>query len=260
MSETDDESQPPGKGFWSQTTTKVVVPVLVAVIAALLIGFLTPLGESVTEFLFPTKAAVTGSVFLNGGPAAGARVAVGEHTANADDRGTFVLTGIGTGTHTLLVDVTGAKQGSVTFHVARDESTVALDPIELNPLVQLLYFRHLGAVRFDTTTIPPTAMIDYEIALWLEGERNAVNDVKSVTYRLPDPLSAPITVTGAQRRNRFCDSKSGVLSSDELSSTDEPLKGAHADVDLGGGQSITLDATAGEERPTFPCPHHSSPD
>jgi hypothetical protein len=260
MSDTDKESQPPGKGFWSQTTTKVVAPVLVAVIAALLIGFVTPLGKNVTEFLFPTKAAVSGSVFLNGKPAAGARVAVDEHTANADDRGTFVLTGIGTGTHMLLVDVTGAKQGFVTFHVERDESKVALDPIELNPLVQLSYFRHLGAVRFDYSSIPPTAEIDYEIALWLEGERSAINGVKSVTYRLPDPLSAPITVTDARRRNRFCYSRSDVLSSERLNSTSEPLKVAHADVDLGDGHSITIDAAAGEERPTFDCRHRPGPD
>ena len=258
MSDTDNESQPPRKGFLSQWTAKVVIPVLVAVIAALVIGIVTPLGEDVTEFLFPTKAAVSGSVLLNGEPAAGARVAVGDHTANADDRGIFVVTGIGTGTHTLLVDVTGAKQGSVRFDVDRGDSKIPLDPIELNPLVRLAYFRHLGSVHFDNS-IPPRATISYELALWIEGGQSAINGIKSVTYRLPDPLSAPIRVADARRHNRFCKSKSGVLSSDQLDAIATPLAVAHADVDLGGGHSITIDAAAGNERPTFDCPH-SGPD
>ena len=192
MSDTDSSSS--GNGFWSQTTTKIVIPVVVAVIAALVIAIVTPLGENVKEFLFPTKAAVSGSVVLNGDPAAGARVAVGDHSANADDRGTFVLTGIGKGTHTLLVELTGAKQGSATFHVARGDSEVKLDPIELDPLVQLRYFRHLGAPRFDYSTIPPTVEIDYEVAVWIEGDAGAAKGVRSVTYRLSDPLSTPIAI------------------------------------------------------------------
>jgi PASTA domain len=255
MSDADNDSSPP-PGFWSQTWAKIVVPVLVAVIAALVIAIVTPLGDNVKEFLFPTKATVSGLVRLNGAPAPGARVAVGDHTANTDEGGTFALTGIGKGTHTLVADASAAKQTSVTFAVQKGDSTVPLDPIDLKPVVRLRYFRSLtqGAFHLNPPPAPPMVDINYEIVLWIEGGPAAIKGVESVAYRLPAPLSsAPIVIGAAGRRNHFCYGTSGVLSSAHSNLTGTPLAVAHAVVNLGGGHSLTTSARAGEERPTFAC-------
>ena len=46
---------------------KVIVPIVVAVVGGLLLLILNPLGLDVREWLFPTKAAVSGRVLLPGG-------------------------------------------------------------------------------------------------------------------------------------------------------------------------------------------------
>lgn len=55
---------------------KVVVPVVVAVVAAIAVAALTPAGAWFRERLFPTSAVVRGVVHIRGGPAAGAEVRV----------------------------------------------------------------------------------------------------------------------------------------------------------------------------------------
>src|SRR4051812_27820778 len=92
--------QPPqGRTDW---VSKIFIPVAVAVVGAVLVTALTPVGDRLRELLFPTKLAVPGSVTLDGDPARGAQLTLdGKRVDAANEAGQFILKDVGVGTHVL---------------------------------------------------------------------------------------------------------------------------------------------------------------
>jgi len=229
---------------------KVVVPIVVAVVGAVLVAALTPVGSALSELLFPTRAAVSGSVLVDGQPAAGADLTLdGKDAGNADAGGAFLLVGVRSGTHRLEVQAVGAQPRDVEFDVQRGTTELKVGVVKLKPLLQLGYVASLDPRQF---TGRPDQSIDYDLTLWIVGDPEVVNRVQSVAYTLPAPLpSAPVTGRSAQRL--FCYRQAGALSFQDFFVIGGAFATATAVVDLGDGRPFQLSAQPGSSRPPA-CP------
>jgi PASTA domain len=232
---------------------KVVVPITVSVLGALLIGALTPVGAAMRETLFPTKAFVTGRVVIGSQPAAGAHVTLdGNDERGTDADGKLYLLNVRAGTHILHVDAgAGASPASVEFSVDRGAVEKDLDVIQLAPLVQLGFFANIQfPIGFTLTG-------SYNITLWLVGEPDTMANIDSVTYTLPSPLSAS-GVRGGSRGESFCYRQTGPLDTSQI-----PLGGtftaALATVGFSTGESIQLSAPPGQFSPPECEEKHGQP-
>ena len=189
----------PGKenGVFSGLTTKVVLPVLVAVIAALVIAIVTPLGDKVKEWLFPTKVTVTGSVLVGGQPTEGVSLTLdGEPVDPTDVQGEFVLADVGKGEHELALEKVGTSPRK-PYRFTVGDSDKKLQPLTLQPLV---------GVRFVHDEGQPAATVHYQAYVWLLGRPKALSRVKSVVYELPVWVGkGPVTASAKP----FCYSVAG---------------------------------------------------
>ncbi len=162
--------------------SKLVLPIAAAVLGAILVTALTPLGDNLREVLFPTKADVTGSVSVDGRRAAGARLALdGEPAGSADDEGTFVIRDVGDGDHTLEIKAVSSKLKRQPFTLEQGASSHALGEIALTPLARLGYEPVIGS-SFEGIT--------YDVTLWVITEDDVLDRITSVQYTLPSPFPA----------------------------------------------------------------------
>lgn len=247
-----DETPPPAAdqgGRSREWIGKVVVPVVVAVLGALFVGALTPVGDGLRELLFPTKAAVTGSAVVAGQPAPGAHLTLdGESAGDADAAGAFLFVGVGRGTHLLRLEAVGAQTRSFEFVVEREMTRLDLGAIELKPLLQLGYVASVS----PQLGLDPSAAVSYDITLWIVGDAEVMNRIQSVSYTLPAPLPSN-PVTGRSARKAFCYSQAGELPFQDLFALGGSFTTATATVDLGDGQPFQLSAPPGSLRPPT-CP------
>lgn len=231
---------------------KLVVPIVVAVVGALLIAVLAPAGTGLSQLLFPTKAAVIGSVLVDGQPAAGADLTLdGKDAGNADGGGAFLLVGIRAGTHRLEVRAVGAQPRDIQFNVQRGDTKVDMGAVQLAALFNLGYVASLGPRQF-------TDRLDYDLTLWVVGDPEVMKRIRSVSYTLPAPLtSAP--VTGRSARSRFCYRQTGQLSFQDLFVVGGAFATARAVVDLDDGRRVNLSAQPGTRRPPACRARQTSP-
>lgn len=236
---------------------EVVVPVGVAVLGALLVVALTPVGDGVRELLFPTKADVTGTVFVSGQAAEGADLTLdGEDAGNVDAEGKFLLAGVGAGTHVLQLEALGAYPREREFAVQREMTTFPLGVIELEPFFQLGYVVTPGSPWFNEQA--QTFVVPYDLTLWIRGDPEVMNRIKSVSYTLPAPLPSA-SVIGRSAPSSFCFEKAGELTAQEFGVVGAgPSATATADVDLGEGQSVQLSTEPGNLPPPT-CPRKQAP-
>lgn len=219
--------------------SKLVLPIVVAVLGAILVTALTPLGDNLRELLFPTKADVSGSASVDGRRAAGARLVLdGERVAPADDEGTFVLRDVGDGDHTLEIKAVSSKVKRQPFTVEQGASSHALGEITLTPLAQLGYEPVLGS-SFEGIT--------YDVTLWVIAEGEVLDLIESVQYTLPSPFEPiAVRVTGTPTRF-FCFRR-------KATSRSAGAREPSAVVDLGEGRTFPI-SLAGAGQPGRPaCP------
>lgn len=233
--------------------TQLVLPVAVAVLGTLLVTALTPIGELVRELLFQTRAAVSGSVLLEGVPAGDARLKLdGADAGSADGDGRFLLAAVGDGEHRLRVEAVGAKSRDWDFAVDRGETKMEAGRIDLQPLVRLGYTASVEPPRPGAS--PFAAEVSYDVTLWIRGDLAVLTRIKSVLYTLPAPL--PTTpVAGAAAGQAFCYRQAGAVSFQELFVLGGAFAAATAVVNLGDGQPFQVAAPPGESRPPN-CPVH----
>jgi len=236
---------------------QLVLPVAVAVLAALLIAIFTPFGEWTRELLFPTRSAVSGSVLLDGQPGPNVGVKLdGEDAVNTGADGRFLLVSVGNGEHRLHLETVGAKPRDWEFTVDSGETKMDLGAIEMKPLVRLGYAATVGPPRFTDRSNPSSlaAEVDYDVTLWIRGDPAVMRRIKSVSYTLPAPLPT-VPVAGATGQQAFCYRQAGALSFQELFVSGGAFATAAAVVDLGDGESFQISAQPGESRPPN-CPAH----
>jgi hypothetical protein len=232
-----------------QWLTQVVLPVTVAVLGTLLVTALTPIGESVRELLFPTRAAVSGSVLLDGQPAGNAGVKLdGRAKGNADGDGRFFLTSVGRGAHRMRLETTGAKPRDWAFTVDSGQTKLDIGAIQLQPFVRLGY-------SASVTPWSSAEGVNYDLTLWIRGDLAGLSSIKSVSFKLPAPLPAA-PVSGASGEQAFCYRQTGGLSLQDLFGGAFGL--AAADVDLGDGHPFQISAEPGEDRPPNCSAHQAS--
>jgi uncharacterized membrane protein YgcG len=173
--------------------TKVVYPVVVAVLAAIIIALLTGAFGKAKEWVFPTKVTVTGTVVIGGQPVEGVQLTLDDHPVEpTDERGRFVLENVGKGEHELALGKVGTwPQKPYKFNVGANDKE--LRPLALEPLVN---------VRFIYDEGQPAATVQYEAYVWLLGRPNALKQVKSVLYELPVWVGKTATTGAAQQP--FC--------------------------------------------------------
>jgi PASTA domain len=206
--------------------TKVVVPVVVAVIGAVLVTALTPVGEQMRELFFPTKATVRGSVVIAGTSAAHAELELDDdRSVTADEAGSFLIDDVGDGDHTLLIRADGGKPREYSFEVERGDTARSVGSLELEPLVRLGYVA-------KETLLEPGQDVEYEVTLWLVGDRGAIGAIRSVIYELPAPLPSE-DVRGKAGRE-FCFRVRRTVAVDALASSGASRQ-ATADVELDSG-------------------------
>jgi hypothetical protein len=195
MTGTNDPPQEPAGKRRSQVISKIFIPVVVAVLGAIAVGALTPVGDKLRELLFPTKVAVSGTVVAYGQPAASAEVKLdGKHKDTTKGSGTFLIEDVGVGTHHLLLQSAGGRL-DYPFKVHHGGSDMKLGVIQLKPLVPFYYF-------VDDQADPAAAVRHYDLTLWIEGDDTAIARIKSVRYTLPGPLAAAV-VKGSPGQ-KFC--------------------------------------------------------
>jgi hypothetical protein len=228
---------------------QLVFPVLVVVLGAVLVTAFTPLGTSIRELLFHTKAAVAGSVTVDGKAAGSVHLQLdGVDEGNTDSGGRFLLTEVGKGQHRLHLELVGAKPRDDVFTVASGQTALQVGNLDMDPLVRLGYtpFVHLSSAQ----------EFDYDITLWIIGDPDVLSRIKSVSYTLPIPLSSR-PVSGASAGHAFCYRQTGSVSlQNSPASTNAPVL-VLAVVDLGAGQKFQISATAGSTQPPD-CPAHQA--
>jgi hypothetical protein len=214
---------------------------IVAVLGAVLVTALTPLGTSMRELLFHTRATVTGSVTIDGKPAASVHLKLdGVDSGDTDADGRFLLTGVGKGQHRLHLELLGATPSDDMFSVASGQTALQVGNLEMEPLVRLAY---------RPIVYSSGQQLDYDITLWIIGDPDVLNRIKSVSYTLPTPLSSR-PVSGTSAGHEFCYRQTGSL---PLSFGYNAPVLALAIVDLGGGQKFQISAPAGTAQPPD-CP------
>lgn len=241
----NNESQPardnadPKRRKRPEWASQLVFPVIVAVLGAVLVTALTPLGTSLRELLFHTRATVAGSVTIDGKPAASVHMKLdGVDSGDTDAGGRFLLTEVGKGQHLLHLELLGAKPTDEMFSVASGQTALQVGNLEMEPLVRLAYrpLVQLSAQGFD-----------YDITLWIIGDPDVLSRIKSVSYTLPTPLSSR-PVSGADANHAFCYRETGTLPLQGSSGNGAPVL-ALAVVDLGAGQKFQISAPAGTTQP-----------
>jgi len=229
--------------------SQLVFPVIAAVLGAVLITALTPLGSSLRELLFHTRATVAGSVTVDGKPAASVYMKLdGADSGDTDAGGRFLLTNVGKGQHLLHLELLGAKPRDEVFTVASGQTALQVGNLEMEPLVRLAYRPsvQLSAQGFD-----------YDITLWIIGDPDVLSRIKSVSYTLPTPLSSR-PVSGADANHAFCYRETGTLPLQGSSGNGAPVL-ALAVVDLGAGQKFQISAPAGTTQPPDCAAHQAGP-
>jgi hypothetical protein len=219
--------------------SQLVFPMIVAVLGAVLVTALTPLGASLRELLFHTRATVAGSVTVDGKPAASVHMKLdGADSGDTDAGGRFLLTNVGKGQHLLHLELLGAKPRDEVFSLASGQTALQVGNLEMEPLVRLAYRPsvQLSAQGFD-----------YDITLWIIGDPDVLSRIKSVSYTLPTPLSSR-PVSGADANHAFCYRETGTLPLQGSSGNGAPVL-ALAVVNLGAGQKFQISAPAGTTQP-----------
>jgi len=223
----------------------LVLPVVVAVLGAVLVTALTPFGQNLREVLFPTHAVVIANVNLSGHPAKNATVSLDDApagTTSAD--GSLTLADVRAGTHVLHVEAFGAVPADKSFVVDRQAAVIDLGGIELQTVARLGFY-----VSLTPQTSNPK--LDYEIALWIEGDEQTLADINKVTYSLPDPLPAK-PVKGKKGTTFYCYSKAGTVKINDLFGPGGSFTAAQAEVVFSGG-TLKLNSLPGAGRPPGAC-------
>lgn len=237
--------------------TQILLPVTVSVLGTLAVTALTPVGESVRELLFPTKAAVSGTVVLEGQPAAAARLTLDDrNVVTAGEDGGFLLPKVGDGEHRLHVEALGTRSRDWAFTVDKGETKVNVGSVELQPLVRLGYAAVVQpprpAGRAGVSSF--AAEVPYDVTLWIQGNRAALSKIKKVSYTLPAPLPTA-AVTGGAARDLFCYRQAGTVSFQDLFVLGGAFAAAAAEVDLGDRQPFQILGQPGASRPPNCVPH-----
>jgi hypothetical protein len=226
---------------------QIVFPVIVTILGAVLVTAFTPLGASLRELLFHTRATVAGSVTVDGKAAASVHLELdGVDEGNTDAGGRFFLTQVGKGQHRLHLELVGAKPRDDVFSVASGQTALQVGNLEMEPLVRLAYTPFV--------TLSSAQEFDYDITLWIIGDPDVLSRIKSVSYTLPFPLSAR-PVSGGGASHAFCYRQTGSLSAQGSPLGNNTPVLALAVVDLGGGKQFQISAPAGTTQPPD-CPAH----
>jgi cytochrome c5 len=223
--------------------SKLVIPIAVAVIGAVLVTALTPLGDNLRELLFPTKADVSGSVTLNGEPARAAQVALdGERTTETDDEGRFRIQDVDDGRHELEISALNSRdEPPVDFKVERRDTEHDLGEITLTPRARLAYE---GLVP-----VPSPAGFTYDIRLWIEADQPFLREIRSVHYTLPSPFPSTEVRAPNGPERAFCLRRMETFPS---ASPERPIPTAL--VDLGEGRSFEISWRPGNQAGAPSCP------
>jgi PASTA domain len=235
MGDVDSTSPQPG-GRRPDWLSKVVIPVLVAVLGAILVTALTPLGDSLRELFFPTKVDIKGRVAVENVPAAGARIALGDDVTRANDAGEFVLRDVGTGRHTLTIKSLNSKVQPVPVKVEEGDSDLDLHTIQLPPLSRL------GVDGLSGTAGP--GGFTYDVRLWIDANSSFLRRIQSVQYTLQSPFPSEPVVPTSGAEEAFCLHENKTFQSP---SVERPFPTAK--VDLGNGQTFALVAVLGLTAP-----------
>jgi hypothetical protein len=230
--------------------SQLVIPVIVIILGAVLVTAFTPLGASLRELLFHTRATVTGSVTIDGKPAGSVQLKLdGMDEGNTDDGGRFLLTDVAKGQHRLHLESLGAQPRDEAFSVASGQTSLQVGDFEMEPLVRLAY---TPSVHLSSSA----QQFDYDITLWIIGDPEVLSRIKSVSYTLPTPLS-PRPVSGAGASRAFCYRQTGSWSLQDLPSGGSGPVLAWATVDLGAGKKFQVSSPAGTAQPPD-CPAHQA--
>jgi hypothetical protein len=235
MGDVDSTSPQPG-GRRPDWTSKVVIPVLVAVLGAILVTALTPLGDSLRELFFPTKIDVKGTVVIANSSAAGAEIALGDDVTRADDNGEFVVRDVGTGRHTLKIKSLNSKVRAVPVKVDEGASDLDLHTIQLPPLSRL---------GVEGLSPKPGFGFTYDVRLWIAANPSFLRRIQSVQYTLQSPFPSEPVVPTSGAEEAFCLHETETFPSGTSPERLFPT----ARVDLGNGQTFVLVAVLGLPAP-----------
>lgn len=206
---------------------KVVAPMVVAVLGALLVAALTPLGDGIRELLFPTRVTVVGTVTIPQTSLTALRVSL-DGGEPRQTEAAFRLQDVRAGQHRLELTSAGSQPRIVEFQVAQGGGPEQdLGALELTPLVRMGYFEEPAA---------PAQVVDYDFTVWLLGEPEPLSRIATVTYALPPPFEPP-QVGGAGAAQHFCYRQTGSVAFGQIPPGGNPFT---ATVQLTDGASFEI--------------------
>jgi hypothetical protein len=237
-SRSEDVGSSEHKRGWQEWVRALIVPVAVAVA----IAALSPLGDGLRELIFPTRAAISGTVTLRGSVLAGATLELdGRPAGVTDGTGSFVLPGVGNGKHRIDGRTGESYHGSAQFSVARGATELRIDALELRPRLDL------GYVILALEETGKKDVFRYDLVLWVGGERGVLRRVRHVSYRLPAPLPEDPIPAGPASAS-YCYRQQGTLAYEDVVSAPE-LEAATAMVRLDDGAAFSISAGSGSASP-----------
>ena len=242
-----DQKEPRKRRDW---IAQLMVPVVVAVLGAVLVTALTPLGKSLRELIFPTQAVVTGTVTVDGQVAEGVSLTLdGRQSDTTSKDGTFLITDVRAGTHILNLEAFGAIALDKRFTVTPEESAIDLGAIDLKYRANLGYYVSLHPRSGQDK-------IDYDVTLWVDTDESTLSTIEAVTYVLPDPLSAK-PVKGKKSADYFCYRRAGTLRVSDFFNPSGSFGAAQAEIEFPDG-TIHLAGASSDIRPPMECPSKGS--
>lgn len=255
MSASPRDPPSPPQGQSRDWTKNLIIPVLVAVVGGLLLVVFTPAGTWARELFFPTKAAVTGIVELDGAPVSRAALALdgAPSKSTTDDAGRFQLADVGDGRHTLRIVANGARPRDFEFNVQTGANSADLGVVKVDAYLRLGYFASIQG----PTQPSGNPKVKYDVTLWLIGDEGAMRAVQRVAYILPAPLPAD-QVTGADLSRAFCYRVQGSVPFADLMVLGGAFATATANIELSGGQAFTVAAAPSSQQPAKCTAHKGS--
>ncbi len=216
-------------GGWFRS--KFVVGPLVAVVTATLLAVATPLGEQLSEMLFPTSAVVEGMVKKAENPVKNTTVRLDRLRATTTtSSGRFLFENVSRGIHDIEVLASDDQPLYFDkFSVSRDEKAKRLDTILLDstPVALKPVKSTAVAAKTNPTFVTASRQPAYQVALghsavmiplperrsgfesntrqvtvWVDAASDILSNIERVTYYL-HPTFNPSVVTRYQASDKF---------------------------------------------------------
>jgi len=150
----------------------------------------------------------------------------GKHDTYSSDDGTFQLTDIPAGSHTLHFSSFGARDFSAPFFVKDGVEEQTVGDVDLAQTVFLAgEWTIVRENNNDFVFQDRPTKFNYDLTVWLQADDDVLAQIKKVTYTLPPQLQLQSSVVSvASPNNKYCYKVSGYIVEPNQFAAEGPVK------------------------------------